>query len=137
MKPEDYIAAARRWINTPFRHQGCRRQAAADCLGLVYGAARDIGIPLEALPAYAPQPAAEALERGLQECPALEQTRTPGPGDILVFRFARDLQHVGILTGANIIHAYQPLGKCVEHRFCSKWKARQLMAFRIKALHEQ
>ena len=136
MRPDEYIDVARTWIKTPFRHQGRTKQVAADCIGVVYGAAIELGLTDTTLPIYAKSPHAGQLEAGLRACRELACVLIPAPGDILVFRFARDLQHVGIYTGRNIIHAYQPLGECVEHRFCQKWKARQLLAFRFRDFYE-
>jgi cell wall-associated NlpC family hydrolase len=136
MTHDDYIIAAREWVGTPFMHQGRSRQIATDCIGLVYGAAIELGIKLGALPVYARQPCGGQLEAGLRACPAMTEVTKPAPGDVLVFRFARDLQHVGIYTGKNLIHAYQPIGKCIEHRFCAKWKNRQILAFRFRAFDE-
>ena len=38
------IAEARTWIGTPWKHQGCAKGRAADCLGLVTGVARGLGL---------------------------------------------------------------------------------------------
>lgn len=133
MKPDDYIEIVRGWIGTPFVHQGRTCQLAADCLGLVYGSAIDLGLIDEQWRPYSRQPSAGELEKALRTCEAVRETRRPQAGDILVFRFARDLQHVGVYTGRNLIHAYEPMGKTVEHRYCKKWENRHLLTFRFKA----
>lgn len=132
MKPDEYIEAARGWLGTPFAHQGKARQLAADCIGLVYGAGVELGIMSAQWRPYGREPYAGELEKALRGCEDLIECDKPMPGDVLVFRFARDLQHVGIFTGRNLIHAYQPIGKTVEHRYCNKWQNRQVLAFRFK-----
>ena len=47
------VAAARRWIGTPYRHQAATRGAGCDCLGLIRGVWREVkGGEPEAVPAY-------------------------------------------------------------------------------------
>ena len=49
----DILCEARRWIGTPYRHQGSCRGAGCDCLGLVRGVWRAIhGTEPEAPPPY-------------------------------------------------------------------------------------
>ena len=62
---ERAVAAARRWIGTPYRHQGSCRGAGCDCLGLVRGVWRAVlGDEPEAVPAYTPDWAETAAEPG-------------------------------------------------------------------------
>ena len=89
------VAAARRWIGTPYLHQASLLHVGCDCLGLVRGVWREvIGDEPETTPPYGPD-WAEALGRET----LLEAARrhfTPvaladyRPGDTLLFRF-RDL----------------------------------------------
>jgi len=137
MKPDAFIEAARTWIGTPFIHQGRARGAGVDCLGLVYETARTLGLIDEPWRPYSREPAAGMLEETLRACPALKEVYSIKPGDLLVFRFARDLQHIGIYTGRNIIHAYEPRGECVEHGYCKKWENRHVLSFRFLAFDEQ
>ena len=46
-------------------------------------------------------------------------------------RFAADPQHLAIYTGETIIHAYEAVGRCCEHRLSSMWKARIVRLYRF------
>jgi cell wall-associated NlpC family hydrolase len=46
------------------------------------------------------------------------------PGDVVLFRFVNQPQHVGILTDRGVIHAFQPRMKVVEHTLDQKWSKR-------------
>lgn len=132
MKPDTFIEAARGWLGTPFHHQGRTRLVGADCLGLAYGVARELALIDEQWRPYGREPHAGELETALRDCPALVEVSSLVAGDLIVFRLVRDLQHMGIYTGRNIIHAWQPRGRVVEHRYCDKWQARQGLVFRFK-----
>lgn len=134
MKPDDFIAEAETWIKTPFVHKGRTKGRAVDCIGLVYCTALAVGLITGELPDYARSPQNTLLEKSLREHPALYEVSDLKPGDVLLFRFAKWGQHVGIYTGRNLLHSYEPLGGCVEHRYCDKWESRRVATFRFKAL---
>jgi len=134
MKPDTYINEVRSWDGTPFVHKGHTKGRAVDCIGLVYGSALALGLVSGLLPDYARSPQGNHLEQAMKSHSALTEVSKPVVGSILLFKFARFGQHVGIYTGRNLIHSFQPLGGYVEHRYCDKWKARQVAAFRFKAL---
>jgi len=106
---------ARRWIGTPYRHQGARRGVGCDCLGLVLGVWRAVyGGEPERPGAYAPDWAEAggadlflaAARRHCIELPGAE----PGAGHLLLFRWRDHLpaKHAGIAVGnARFVHAYQ------------------------------
>jgi NlpC/P60 family putative phage cell wall peptidase len=113
--PAVVVAAARRWIGTPYLHQASRLGAGCDCLGLVRGLWREVvGPEPEPLPPYratwAEDGAAALLEatalRHLPPAPA----GPPEAGDVLLFRLRAGgpVKHVGVATGpAAMIHAYE------------------------------
>lgn len=130
-------AEARRWIGTPYRHQGSMLGAGADCLGLLRGVWRTLyGVEPETVPAYTPdwsEPQGEetlweAARRHLEEKP-------PGQvavGDVILFRLrdAGVAKHLGIqgATGcrASFVHAYHGQG-VVESPLSTPW-ARRIVA---------
>lgn len=134
MKSDDLVIEARSWVGTPFAHKGRTKGQAVDCIGLVYGAAIALGLVSIALPDYARSPQGTLLEQSMRNHPDLIETAEIEPGAVLLFRFARYSQHVGIYTGRNLIHSYEPQGKCVEHRYCDKWDGRRMAAFVFKGL---
>jgi NlpC/P60 family putative phage cell wall peptidase len=53
--PEEVIAAARRFVGTPYHHQAALAGAGCDCLGLIRGVWRDLyGTEPETPPPYTP-----------------------------------------------------------------------------------
>ena len=131
------VAAARRWIGTPYRHQASVHGAGADCLGLLRGVWRELyGEEPEAVPPYTADWAEpggqealhEAAVRWLLPCGA----RPAQPGDVLLFRM-RDggiAKHLGIAgevgEAASFIHAYSGHG-VMESPLSLPW-ARRIVA---------
>jgi NlpC/P60 family putative phage cell wall peptidase len=117
---EAVIAAARRWIGTPYRHQASLWGVGCDCLGLVRGIWRELyGREPEPVPAYAADWAeasgveamAEAARRHMHECPPTEYRA----GRLLLCRFRSHLpaRHAVIATpGGRMIHAQEGAGVC-------------------------
>lgn len=130
---EAIIAAARECLGTPFRHQGRLLGEGLDCAGVAVHVARRIGCEVLDVPGYGRTPAFGLLElaldaQGCLEAVALADRR---PGDLLLMRFDGDPQHLAILAEGTIIHAYESVGKCCEHRLSSPWVARIVRAYRF------
>ena len=146
--PDDIIRAARGWIGTPFHHQGRVKGVGVDCIGLLVGIARELeltddkGILLADYdqPNYSPLPDGMGLKTAvslrLLELPSIGEASR---GDVYLFRFQQDPQHVGILSelpdGApGIIHCYSNSGKVVEHRLNDTWRNLIVAAYRFPNL---
>lgn len=135
MKRADIVAAAERWIGTPYRHQASLRGAGCDCLGLVRGVWRDVfGVEPEAPPPYS----ADWGEAGAREFlldagrrHMVEILRDDArPGDVLVFRMrqGRIAKHMAIVAfGDTMIHAAS--GACVERAPIGAYRRRAVAAF--------
>lgn len=139
---EEIVAAARRWIGTPYRHQSSCRGAGTDCLGLMRGLWRElVGPEPEVVPSYTPdwsepshsEDMLAAAGRHLQELDAA----TAAAGDVLVFRMREGgvAKHLGILARAplgheTLIHAYSGQG-VVESPLTPAWVRRIAGAFRF------
>ena len=129
---EEIVAEARRWLGTPFHHQGRQRGVGVDCAGVLFGVAWALGISDFDLRAYPPRPEPDMmsahLARHLQPIPKASAR----PGDVLRFMIDRRPQHLGILTAPDqVLHAYQHAGRCVEHRLDDKWRRRICGAYRF------
>ncbi len=146
MKRSQIINEARTWLGTPFHHQGRVKGVGVDCIGLIIGVGRAVGTLPETFDAtgYGREPHNHSLPKGMVKhltikCSVIEDVEGCGcgkkhkyaeldrarHGDILLFRFLREPQHVGFYTRDNtIIHAYDGSEKCVEHRLDDKWKKR-------------
>jgi NlpC/P60 family putative phage cell wall peptidase len=143
---------ARSWIGTRFHHQGRVKAAAGhrggcDCIGLVIGVAENLGITLGQGLApcqidcsdYGRYPDGKKLQhmlaRYLQEIPIA----TIVPGDIILFRFEDNPQHVAIASDygigtLGIIHCYAQVRKVVEHHLDQHWQRRIVAAYRFPVL---
>ncbi|WP_062016478.1 NlpC/P60 family protein [Aureimonas sp. AU4] len=131
---------ARRFLGTPYRHQGSRAGVGCDCLGLVRGVWRRLyGGEPEALPAYAADwaelsagdPLSEAARRHFAALPPSEAR----PGDLVLFRWrdGRPARHCAILdepdaAGPRILHALEgaavvssPLAGAWARRICGSF----------------
>ena len=113
------LAAAERWVGTPYRHQGARCDVGCDCLGLVRGIWQDVyGNPAPEPGPYPPDWGQAGTDDRLMEAARAlcGQERPAGearPGDLLVFRWRRHIAsgHLGILgPGGRFLHAYSGHG---------------------------
>lgn len=136
MTAEEVVAAARECLGTPFRHQGRVLGLALDCAGVVAHAVKACGLDVAEVHGYGPTPNKGMLERALNEQPALLKVGVSDrvAGDILLMRFAEEPQHLAVLAGETIIHAYEAAGKCCEHRLSSMWAARIAGVYRVRGL---
>jgi NlpC/P60 family putative phage cell wall peptidase len=133
---EAIVAAARRWVGTPYLHQASLRGVGCDCLGLIRGVWRElIGEEPETAPSYSPDWAEARGEEALLEAArrhfraiAVDEFRE---GDVLLFRIRDHLpaKHLAIASGATrMIHAHE--GACVaEVAITPHWRRRIAAAF--------
>ena len=137
MMTTDILTAARQCLGTPFRHQGRQVGVGLDCAGVAIHVARAIGVAHLDVSGYGRTPAHGQLEQALEDQPCLERVPSPSdrqPGDLLLMRFARDPQHLAICAGETIVHAYEAVGKCCEHRLSSVWESRIVRVYRFQGV---
>ncbi|MBB3949338.1 NlpC/P60 family protein [Aureimonas jatrophae] len=135
------LREARRFLGTPYRHQGSRAGVGCDCLGLVRGVWRALyGAEPEAMPTYAADWAELAtgdplLEAARRHFPAVDR-RDARPGDLVLFRWrdGRPARHCAILdepdaAGPRILHALEgaavissPLAGAWARRICGQFQ---------------
>lgn len=132
MISDDIIAAARECLGTPFRHQGRVVGVGLDCVGVVIHALQMVGIDVVDQRGYGTVPFNGQLEAAIAQQPALMAVPTMMPGDILLMKMVGQPTHVALFTGDTVIHAYEAVGKCCEHRLDSRWKARIVRLYRVK-----
>lgn len=126
---------ARQYLGTPFLHQGRVKDGGVDCIGLLAGVAKELGVPHKDSTDYSTDLSNQNLLYELKRQPCLEErpvTAKPETGDILVFRVRKRPQHVGIKTDYGFIHTHQTVNKVVEVPLNPKWEARITNVFRIK-----
>lgn len=136
MTIDDILTAARECLGTPFRHQGRLIGFGIDCAGVAIHVARQIGAGHIDVSGYGRTPANGQLERSLDEQPCLERValNERQAGDLLLMRFVSDPQHLAICAGETIIHAYESVGQCCEHRLSSLWAARIVRVYRFRGI---
>lgn len=128
---------ARRWIGTPYRHQGSRCGAGADCLGLLRGVWRALyGREPENVPPYTPDWSEPQREETLWRAARRHLIEKPVPevaeGDVILFRMREGsvAKHLGLQgdvgAEASFIHAYSGHG-VVESPLSAPW-ARRIVA---------
>jgi cell wall-associated NlpC family hydrolase len=134
MTADAFIAAARRYLGTPWRHLG-RSRAGLDCIGLVLVAARDAGLSLPDPAPYEREPADARLV--LEASRLARRVSPPAPGDVLVFRTTCHVGHVGIcathpLHGVpSVIHALMWHRKVQEDVYDRDMRDAFIAAFRL------
>ncbi|MBP0617930.1 NlpC/P60 family protein [Jiella mangrovi] len=132
------LAIARRWLGTPYRHQGSTQGVGCDCLGLLRGIWRELHDSEPEEPgAYAitwslragPDRLLAAAERHLVPIEPAEALE----GDVLLFRWrtGAPATHCALVDGGGrIIHAYQG-SAVVSTALPRSWRARIAGAFRF------
>jgi NlpC/P60 family putative phage cell wall peptidase len=134
------VAAARRWIGTPYRHQAEILGAGCDCLGLVRGVWRELyGSEPMRVPNYRAdwrdgRHAGELLE-------AAEALLVHAPGDVMagqviLFRLGRTSvpKHCGVAVSPDrFVHAQEGLG-VIEVNLTDGWRRRLAGTFEFPEL---
>lgn len=132
---QQIVAQARTWIGTKYHHQGrlkksLRGRGGVDCIGLIVGVIEELGLQDgegnllsdhdEFNYSMYPEKGrlVSNMAKHLRQVP-IEQMRE---GDVLLFKFYNDPQHVGLLTrypsgGVGVIHCTSSSGWVVEQPF--------------------
>jgi len=144
ISPRAFIAKAREFLNTPFRHQGRRRNAGVDCIGLVICVAQELRIDMLAMlraAGFDKNDFARYARDGQKElfARALAAVSDPDPaaraGSILVFDIPNArAPHVAIKTDRGMLHAYDVIGRVTEHRIDEHWRAVTASAWRLRGV---
>lgn len=133
----DVVQAARAWLGTPFHHQARLKGVGVDCVGLVIGVARELGLvaPDFDVDTYPRVPDGSSLMHlvNLHMTPLDVEM---APGHVVVVRFDRDPQHLGILGdyrhgGLSIIHAAAEPGRVIETRLMFSQSMQFVQAFAL------
>lgn len=136
MTADDIVRFARECLDTPFLHQGRVAGRGLDCAGVLAHVMTRTGLPYEDMTGYPRTPYARMIEQVMDAQPSMLPVRIDEfrAGDFLLMRFSDEPQHLAVCAGDTIIHAYQHVGKCCEHRLASVWRARIVRAYRVRGL---
>ena len=121
------VDSARSYLNVRWHHQG-RNRAGVDCAGLIICVAQDLELAYTDIQGYPRTPDGKTLLQLLDSVAIATPVHERQIGDILVFQFQDDPQHMGIMTDRGVIHAYLPMYKVVEHRMDEFYWARKIVA---------
>jgi NlpC/P60 family putative phage cell wall peptidase len=139
--PEMVLAEARRWIGTPYRHQGTLCGVGADCLGLVRGIWRaTVGPEPEPTPPYSADWAEakggdELLNAALRHFLPVQPVGPLPRGAVILFRWngRAAAKHAGIVEdNDHFIHAYSGIG-VVCSPLVPAWRRRIAGVFQFPA----
>lgn len=109
------LAEAETWLGTRFHHYAWVKGAGVDCLGLIYGVYRAVGlVPEIAIPYYRRDQMLHSDEETYLE--ALLQygheVAHPEPGDVALFMYGRLYWHGAIVVAwPRLIHAFAERGE--------------------------
>lgn len=129
------VAAARACMDTQFRHQGRLPGKGLDCAGLCVVALRAAGVEMRDVKAYGRVPNEGRLQQAIDAQPGLRRIALADAdaGDVVLIRFGAEPSHVGILSAQDcIIHAYERIGRVVEHRIDETLKLQIVAAWRAQ-----
>jgi cell wall-associated NlpC family hydrolase len=135
--PEALVTEARRWLGTPFRHQGRIRGEGVDCIGLVLEPARALGLTDYRPAAYGRLPDGGTIRDELARHLTTVARSDMRPGDVLLLAAPLSPSHlalVGELGALTMIHASGPIGRVVEHGIDDTWAGRIRGVFRFPGL---
>jgi cell wall-associated NlpC family hydrolase len=116
------VLEARSWIGTPFVHQGAVKGVGVDCLQLVIGVGKNVGV----LPADFEGPTSYPRGWFLRSSRYLDDLQPylepvvgePQPGDVALFRIGRAPAHSAIVTAwPRIVVADPEQGVVETHAF--------------------
>lgn len=134
---ERLVTECRRFLGVPFAHQGRLPSVGLDCAGLIIAGARAAGRELVDDTAYTKRPDTNVLIRCIRQNGMKPVSLSAlQPGDLAVFKFDSNPQHVALVTlvdggGAKIIHAAATNRKVVEHYLSATWRAKLCHAWRF------
>ncbi|MFA6280376.1 MAG: NlpC/P60 family protein [Bdellovibrionales bacterium] len=125
------IAAARACLGTPFHHQGRVVGVGLDCIGLIVVAMQAVGRPVRDRLDYGRRPDGTSLIAALEAHGMRRASAMIEAGDILLFRYDHQPQHVALATsGKTMIHAFAVAGQVVETNIGDYWQRRLVGIYR-------
>lgn len=132
------VEIARQWLGTPYRHQGRLMGSRVDCVGLILMVGFDMNIltmtdeEWTEFAGYSRTPNPERMGRAMEKF--LVRLDVPpgelGPDGSIPWMEWRDglPMHLGVAGTfegrRTLIHAYEHMGRCVEHGFVAEWPDR-------------
>lgn len=129
------VERAQGWKDTPFRHQGRRKHAAVDCVGLIVGVGYELGVQAPIPDDYPEHPSPRLILRYADRYLTRVEKDWLAPGCIaFLWGFTPgEMQHMGIVGQhagrLTLIHATSKRGKVVEHSWDDFWLRRLVRVY--------
>jgi cell wall-associated NlpC family hydrolase len=123
---------ARTWLNTKWVHCQSNKGVGCDCVGFLFGVAKEANLGLPSLPkAYARLPKQDDIKKYLDA--NFDGITAIEADSILLLEFQGIRCHVAIATSNNtMIHADSMAGSVIEHRIDEMWLRKIKYIYRIK-----
>jgi cell wall-associated NlpC family hydrolase len=146
------VKQARTWLGTKYHHQGRLKKSVncaggVDCIGLVIGIINELNIcdnqgyllSKYDRTDYSNSPQTTKLAECFSSCLDSIDITEIIPGDILLFKFWQEPQHVGIVSnyptgGLGLIHCNSSSGSLVEQPLNNNWIRMITHAYRFRNL---
>lgn len=122
--PAAVVAQAHEWVGVRYLHQG-RTRFGCDCLGFIAALMGELGEPrlLEWLPInYGREPQSLLIENVTAH--TTPEVLQPAALILIQWPLTEFASHAAIYTGVSMIHAYESVGRVVEHGYREPWIAR-------------
>lgn len=126
------IIEAREWLGTPWVHHHSKKKIGCDCIGFMFGAAKNVGITLPEIDNYSRNPHKNQLEKYLENNCLKISIKDRKIGDGLVFSFSGLVTHVAIMTDIGMIHADPFAEEVIEHQLDTLWLRHLHSCYRLK-----
>lgn len=135
---QEFVDEVRSWIGTTFHHEGRVKGAGVDCVGVVAGSCKSLGLPVIDMGHYPRNPIHGIFEREIDSQTIPASLEALELADLMKFRFKTEPQHLAVVTQLfpiiRITHAFLHARMCVETDFDDFWKDRLVGVRRIEAL---
>jgi cell wall-associated NlpC family hydrolase len=103
-----------------------------DCIGLIVVAAKAAGLTVQDRTDYGRRPDGQSLIAALEAHGATKATDIRA-GDILVFRYDKQPQHVALATSeTTMIHSFAPARQVIETPISPYWQTRLSGIYRLE-----
>jgi NlpC/P60 family putative phage cell wall peptidase len=128
----DVVIAARKWLGTPYQHQGRLLGVGVDCIGVCIKVAHELGLSEFDTADYAASPDGVSL----QAMADAHMDRIPFDdatvGDWLLLKWKAHPQHFALLTDIGVLHAYAGAERVIETVLTPSWIRKIVCAYRYR-----
>jgi NlpC/P60 family putative phage cell wall peptidase len=118
----EIVDEARKWLGTPYHHQGRVLGHGIDCYGVIEMVGRALGIAIPENIVYSRIPDEKELIGYMDTYAVNIPVSAAMAGDIVIIPFMNRMRHMAILTDSGMLHSYEPQGKVIEHAIDAKWR---------------